>query len=277
MLGIAHRRAIPLRMQHRSDSSSRSSSRASSNPAPKQREKTLYGRNACRAFFAHHPNAIKRVFFNRDTSDLFADLAKYCASEKRPYRQVENEEMVKLTKSHHHEGICMVVRLWSIDNFEQYLSKTQPTRACILALEGVENPHNLGAIMRTAAHFNVDAILMENAQLLQSGAALRTAEGGGSEITPLQCDNLPEALKTFREKFGYQVITTSSKGGKALFKAPLPERCIFVIGSEAHGLSQDALAIGDWMVKIPGSDKVDSLNAATATALLLAEYWRSYR
>ena len=243
---------------------------------PKHRDKTLYGKNACLAFFKHNPNAIKRIFFNSDTSPAFKEVSQHCAQNKKPYRMVDNEELAKLTKSQHHEGVAMVVRLWPMDDHETFLKKTQPSKACILALEGIENPHNLGAMMRTAAHFGVDGILMTDAQLLQSGAALRTAEGGGSEITPLRCNNLPEALNDFK-KFDYRVITTSSHGGKNIYKTSLPARCIFVLGNEARGLSQSAVDAGDLQVQIPGSGLVESLNVATATGVMLAEYWRTQR
>lgn len=241
------------------------------------RDKTIYGRKACLAFFEQHPRALKRIFFNQATSDLFKSVSRFCAKEKKPYRIVSDDELIKLSKSQHHEGVCMVVRLWPIDQYEDYLKKTQPIRACILALEGIENPHNLGAILRSAAHFGVDAVLMKDAHLLQSGAALRTAEGGGSKVLPLNCKHLPTALGDFKAKFDYKIVTTSSHGGKNLYKHRLPERCIFVLGNEAKGLSKAAIEAGDTQIAIPGTGAVESLNVATATALVLAEYWKAFR
>lgn len=79
----------------------------------------------------------------------------------------------------------------------------------MLALEEVGNPHNLGAIVRSCAHFGVNGVLLQDPALLESGAAVRTAEGGAEHIKAINADDFLSVLDTFR-KAGYTIVTTSS-------------------------------------------------------------------
>jgi RNA methyltransferase, TrmH family len=137
----------------------------------------------------------------------------------------------------------------------------------------VGNPHNLGAITRSCAHFGVSGIIMKQAELLQSGAALRTAEGGGEFVDGLACDNLPLALQLCKEA-GYTLITTSSHGGSSLYKTALPAKVVIVFGEEMFGVSKNVAKSADIAVQIPGSGKVESLNVSVAASLILGEWYR---
>ncbi|MBE8201402.1 tRNA/rRNA methyltransferase YfiF, partial [Leptospira borgpetersenii serovar Ballum] len=92
---------------------------------------------------------------------------------------------------------------------------------CVLALEDVGNPHKLGAIVRIRAHFGEKSAGVEDASLLESGAAVRTAEGGAEHVEPITGDSFSDALAQFRAA-GYAIVTTSSHKGTPLFKATLP-------------------------------------------------------
>ncbi|MDV7402433.1 TrmH family RNA methyltransferase, partial [Arthrospira platensis SPKY1] len=97
--------------------------------------------------------------------------------------------------------------------------------------------HNLGAIMRVAAHYGVAAIISEQPQLLRSGAAVRTAEGGASWIKIIGTDNLVKSLQ-FLKKCKFSVLATSSHESQSLYAAPLPERSVLVLGEEQNGVSR---------------------------------------
>ena len=144
---------------------------------------------------------------------------------------------------------------------------------CVLALEDVGNPHNLGAMMRSCAHFGVKGVLLQDAALLESGAAIRTAEGGAEHVQPITGDSVLDALEQFR-KAGYTIVTTSSRAATPLFKATLPRKMVLVLGQERDGLSDAALSSADLSVSIDGTGNVESLNVSVATGVLLAEWWR---
>src|SRR5690606_37911850 len=119
-----------------------------------------YGRNACLALFARRPDDVRRVFVREDVARKIGEVLRELARRRLPYRIVSDEELAKVAGSQHHEGICFYARPLPAPDEAALLA---PFRAgdragCLLYLDGVENPHNVGAILRTAAHFGCVAL-----------------------------------------------------------------------------------------------------------------------
>ena len=144
----------------------------------------------------------------------------------------------------------------------------------MLALEDVGNPHNLGrddAQLRALWREGRGGYRMP--ALLESGAAIRTAEGGAEHVEPITGDSFIDTLDQFR-KAGYAIVSTSSHNGTPLFKAELPKKMVLALGQERDGLSDAAISSADLSVAIDGTGNVESLNVSVATGVLLAEWWR---
>ncbi len=245
-------------------------------PAPTNPPPTLvvYGRNACRALFERRPGAVVRVFLCEDRVPEFSELLRHCARHRLPYRIVPPEELERVCRSRHHEGICIVSRRPRAADLGRILGLPGPGWA--LALPGVGNPHNLGAIVRTAAHFGARCVLAEGPEdRVLAPSAWRTAEGGAEWVPVVWAPDLGQTLGAFREA-GYGLVATSSHQGDDLFRAPLPDRCVLLLGAEGSGLSAAAIRRADLCVRIPGTGRVESLNVATAAGVLLAELWRRH-
>ena len=236
-------------------------------------ENKVYGDNACRVLFNQRPDSVVRLYVSQQMAAKFADVMKYLAAVKKAYHIVDEVELEKVAGSSHHGGIVMLVKRRPVAALAQYLQQKGRKRDCLLALDGVGNPHNLGAITRSCAHFGVGGVIMKQPELLQSGAALRTAEGGGEFVQGLSCDNLPLALKLCKEA-GYTLITTSSHGGKSLYQSELPAKVVIVFGEEMFGVSQNVAKSADISLQIPGTGKVESLNVSVAASLILGEWYR---
>jgi TrmH RNA methyltransferase len=201
---------------------------------------------------------------------------KFCAMRKLAYHIVEEEELERVTDSNHHEGVCMLIRRlrpWTVRAWLEHRLPAGP--CCVLGLAGVSNPHNVGNVLRSAAHFGAPAVCMENPGAAVSGAAVRVAEGGSEAVDTIKAGGWPAAFELFREA-GFGIIATSSHGGDELFGAKLPERCLILLGAEGEGLAKGLVSLADKGVTIPGSGAVESLNAAASAAVLLAEYRRRH-
>lgn len=134
------------------------------------------------------------------------------------------------------------------------------------------NPHNLGAILRSAAHFGVSALLLpRHSSLALSGAAARVAEGG-AEAVPLVRLGQDDAAIAQLHAAGFRLAATLVRGGDDLFRAALPPRLVYVLGAEGEGMSPALAAACDLRLSIPGTGAVESLNVAAATAVLLAQW-----
>ncbi|MCL2918133.1 tRNA/rRNA methyltransferase [Shewanella litorisediminis] len=240
-------------------------------------ETRLYGINACRETFKLRSDEVIKLYLDEETAPKFADVMKYLARNRKAYHVVDADELEKIAGSQHHGGVVMVVRRKPLRDMASYLAANAGKATdCLLALDGVGNPHNLGAIMRSCAHFGVAGIVMTEAGLLQSGAAARTAEGGMEHVEGIRCDRLTDALQECRQA-GYSIITTSSHGGESLYRSSLPAKVVVVFGEEMDGVSKAVASRADIGVQIPGTGLVESLNVSVAASLILGEWYRQQR
>jgi RNA methyltransferase, TrmH family len=241
------------------------------------RELRLYGVNACLASFAKRPEALRKVYLLEARIPQFKAVLAFCVQHKLGYRVVEEQDLAKLTSSAHHEGICFDL----LPNEEQNLShwlQQLPQGPCVaIWLDGIGNPHNLGAILRSAAHFDVSAILLPKQDTIGlSGAAARVAEGGAEYVPLVRLGRSENAIAQLTST-GFQLAATVVRGGQSLYKVTLPERLVLVMGAEQMGVDKQLSDIANFQLGIPGSGKVESLNVSAATAVVLSEWKRQHR
>jgi TrmH RNA methyltransferase len=237
----------------------------------------FHGLRACEAIFAKRPEEIVRVYVAHGRQQHFQALLAWCATARKGFQVVADENLERLTKSVHHEGVAMLARQGRRWDLAALLAATGPATQPLVYLDGVQNPHNLGSILRTSAHFGVAAIIGRAGDLPPlSPAAVRVAEGAAEHV-PV-CDLAEPARDLGRlKKAGWQVVVTSSHRGEPLFQAKLGPRALFVLGSEGEGVSRPIDALADVRVTIPGSGTVESLNVAVACGIVLADAWRRRR
>jgi len=201
-------------------------------------------------------------------------LLKWCVAHRVGYRVVETADLDKLAASQHHEGAVADMQREPVPALVDWLPSLKRGPALLLWLDGVGNPHNFGAILRSAAHFGVAAILLpEHSPLALSGAAARVAEGG-AEAVPLV--RLPKAALAdeLLHEAGFVLAATLVEGGDDLFATRLPSRLVYVMGAEGEGMDRGLAQACDLRLSIPGTGAVESLNVASATAVLVAS-WRA--
>ncbi|PPC68994.1 tRNA/rRNA methyltransferase [Pantoea sp. ICBG 985] len=238
----------------------------------RQEETRVYGENACQALFQSRPESIVRAWFVQSVTPRFRETLRWLAANRKAYHVVDDAELAKASGTEHHGGVCFIIKKRMGMPVAEWLQQAQ-SKDCVLALEDVSNPHNLGGIMRSCAHFGVKGLLVNDASLLESGAAVRTAEGGAEHVQAISGESFAAGLEAFR-KAGYTIVTTSSHAGKPLAQAALPAKMVLVLGQEREGLSDSAFQQGDISLSIGGTGNVESLNVSVATGILLAEWWR---
>lgn len=233
-------------------------------------EVKVCGRYACQALIERRPDDVLRAYVLQEELGLWSELLKGLARQRKPYKVVEEADLVALTESTHHEGICVVSKPRQVPTLHEVVDRPGPLT--LVALGDVENPHNVGAILRTCAHFGVAAVLMAGRPRLPA-AAVRTAQGGAEAVDVLTGDDLGAALGIC-QRAGLTVIATSSHDGVNLFEADLPDRVVLLLGSEGEGLDPDLLRGAEVVLAVPGTGAVESLNVGVAGAVVLGELWR---
>jgi TrmH RNA methyltransferase len=237
-------------------------------------ELRLYGWNAVQALFERRPQALRKLYLAEALIPRLQPMLKWCVANRVGYRVVEEGDLNKLAATTHHEGVVADVLRAPMLDLADWMARL-PTDKPVLALwlDGVGNPHNFGAILRSAAHFGVAGLLLPpDSTLALSGAAARVAEGGAEAVPLVRLPALPQAMDDLRAG-GFGLAATLVEGGDNLFKATLPERLVYVMGAEGEGMDRALAQTCDMQVSIPGSGAVESLNVASATAVLLSHWY----
>lgn len=228
---------------------------------------TICGINPVAALFACRAGDVQRLFYLPAMRELAGPMCGELAKARKPYRMVEAAELEKIAGTPHHGGIVAVAKA----RVPTILDPTQPPRGrFLLVLAGIGNPHNLGAIARSAAFFGAKAMLIGEGlgHAMPSDAAYRTSEGGLEYLDLYRTRDLPRALSLMEPH--YRTVA-ASLGRDAMKLADLPrDRPIaLVLGNEETGIPEPVLAACRRQVRITGSGRVQSLNVAQAAAVLL--------
>jgi TrmH RNA methyltransferase len=238
-----------------------------------------YGFNACLALWRNRAADIIRVYAAEERLKELGPLLRWCAAHKKAYHVVSPDDLAKVAASTHHEGVVILARIPRRLDDAALLERAAraPERDVMLLLDDVQNPHNIGALLRTAAHFGASALIGARASLpALSPSAMRVSEGGMEHVAMAALDTPVETAKALA-RLGYRLLGTSGTEGDSLYGTELPPRCILALGNEITGLSPRLAARVDGMLRIPGSGAVESLNVGVAGALVLGEWWRQHR
>ncbi len=264
---------------------SRARSRTATHPSPSvpapdgvdQRKLfRVAGLAAVSALFTHEPERVERLFFDERLKPAVGAYCKAMAAARKPYRMVEADELAKVAGTVLHGGVVALMAPRTLPLFDTEAARRAAEP--LLILDGVGNPHNLGAILRTAAFFGLPRVLVSDhpGQALPSEAAYRVAEGGFEWVTLERAPALPAVLKRLRAShrvFGTaldQTRPTVDAGaltgwrGKQSVKPPA-----VVLGNEEDGIPPATLAACEAVLTIPGSGRVQSLNVAATAAILI--------
>ena len=175
----------------------------------------------------------------------------------------KNDELDNKANKNKHEEVEQISKTLNIDLNEDI----------ILALDDIQDPGNLGTILRTADSVGLKQILFSKGTAdAYNPKVVRSTMGAIFRVNVIECENLKETLKELQSK-NYKVMTTSLKAKKTIYNVDYKKK-IIVIGNEANGVSKEILNVADEKVIIPMLGKTESLNASVATGVILYEYVR---
>ncbi len=244
--------------------------------ANQAQEVKVCGYNACRAIFAQRPTDIVRVYVTEKTLPDFGDILKWCAKNRKAYHVVSEQDLEKVAATKHHDGVCILAKRQSKGSSENLVARLRSDKKidCIVFLDGVQNPHNCGAILRVCSHFGASTVVVDDKKTPKlSAAAYRTAQGGAEDVELIGVKDPMATIKDLKG-FGYKIIATSDQAKASVFKQKLPAKVVFIFGSESSGVSPKYIDAADANLLIPHTGQVKSLNVASAASIFIAEHWR---
>ena len=243
-----------------------------------RKEIKYYGIHACLSLTETRMDDVIKIYIHSSNLKSFSKALKRCADAKKAYHIVSNEELDKISASVHHEGICVLAKEKLPLNDKTFLKELSHIKGnvCILYFDGVQNPHNIGSILRSCAHFSVPFILGEKGKLpALTPSACRIAKGGAEIVHAVEVDNpstfLPKLIQA-----GFMLVSTSSHAKASLYDTALPAKMVLVLGAESTGVGKAVSRHCSLHLKIPGSEAVESLNVSVATGLCLGEFYRQH-
>lgn len=227
----------------------------------------ICGLNAVQALFARRPESVNRLYYSAAMRDAAGPLCAWLARMRRPYRLLPEEELRQAAGTVHHGGICALAVPRPIPILDP---RAPPRHRLMLVLDGIGNPHNLGAIARSAAYFGAGALLLHEVpeQAMPSDAAYRVAEGGLDHLEILRTRALPQALAALTP-FYRTAAAVLDPEALPVHLLPRDRPVALVLGNEEYGIHPAVAAACRRKVRIAGSGAVQSLNVAQAAAVLL--------
>jgi 23S rRNA (guanosine2251-2'-O)-methyltransferase len=244
---------------------------------PKDAPELLVGRNpVVEALRADVPGTALYVALGVAVDDRIKEAVRVAAGRGVPILEVSRAELDRMTGGVLHQGIGLQVPPYGYEPFEDLLAAaTEQAGPLLVALDGVTDPRNLGAVIRSAAAFGAHGVFLpERRAAGVTATAWRTSAGAAARLPVAQVTNLTRALKACQEA-GFVVVGLDADGTTDLYDLEVAiDPTVLVVGSEGRGLSRLVGATCDMRARIPMASNVESLNASVAAAVALAEIAR---
>jgi 23S rRNA (guanosine2251-2'-O)-methyltransferase len=186
-----------------------------------------------------------------------------------PIKELPRRALDDLTGSANHQGIALVIKPFNYSEFSTILRRAKKPMM-LIGVDGITDPHNLGAIVRSAAAFGADGVVIpERRNAAMTGSAWKASAGAAARMPISQVTNLVRSIDEAK-KAGCFVIGLDADGDQVVSKMNLASESIFIIvGSEGKGLSRLVRENCDLVVSIPMQSDIESLNASVATAIVM--------
>jgi len=241
----------------------------------------IYGRHAVRAALQNPARRLRRLIA---TAEIAAEAQAWLSEAKaRPAADFKNETLdrarldVLLPEGAVHQGLALQAEPLPPAFLEDVLAELSPTAAeadVVVVLDQVSDPHNVGAVLRSAAAFGARALIVPEHGTPPSTAALAKAASGALEQVPLvRVTNLARALDKLKEA-GFWCVGLEESGDKLLGDLDLTGRVALVLGAEGEGLRRLTRERCDFLARLPTRDPLASLNVSNAAAIALYEVAR---
>jgi len=254
-----------------------SKTRQQPDPPHAQGSQTIYGLHAVRTMLQRHPERVTAVRVAERRDDPRArEIDELARRQQIPVQRVDAQVLKQKLGDAAHQGVVADIRPlppWTEDDLLVALQAQVPDGPAplVLALDGVQDPHNLGACLRTADACGALAVVVPRDRAAHVTPVVRKVAVGAAETTPVvTVTNLVRTLKLLKEA-GLWIIGADGAAPKRADQVDLKSGVVLVLGAEGAGLRHLTAQTCDWMVRLPQLGAVESLNVSVAAGMLLYE------
>lgn len=235
----------------------------------------IYGRHPVFEALRMRRRSFERLLIGKTAQgDIIRRIESLAEHLGVPVERVDREVLESIVgKNTTHQGVVLLCGGKEVPSWKAVLARTKGKRdALVLFVDRVEDPRNLGAIIRTAVFFGVDGVIVSKARSapLDSRVVAKAAAGGIETIDVLQVNNFTEVVRAFKEA-GFVIVGLEGDGEVVLWDFdPGPFPVGLVVGGENEGIRKIVRSLCDAVVRIPGSGCIPSLNVSVASGIALA-------
>mgnify|MGYP003341328327 FL=1 len=240
----------------------------------KPTEDVVTGRNSVvEALRAKIPAKELLIAERAEIDERITESIRLAKQQNLPIKEMPKTKIDGIAPATVHQGIVLVIKPFQYKEFAQILNKAKKP-GLIIGMDGVTDPHNLGAIVRSAAAFGADGVVIpERRNASMTGSPWKSSAGAAARMPIAQVTNLVRSIEDAK-KAGFFVVGLDADGDQSLPDFNLADQSVYIIvGSEGKGLSRLVREKCDSILSIPMQSSVESLNASVASALVL--YWIS--
>jgi len=231
----------------------------------------IYGRHALAEALRYKPKAIKNVFLDKPGEEKeIIDLATLNNISVKP---LGGSELRTVGENAVHQGVIGILNTTAlVSNLQTFLSDLVIENSPAIAVcAEVQDPHNLGAIIRSAAALGLSGVIIpEHRQAPITGTVVKTSVGMVFKIPVVSVGNVNQTLRELKER-GFWIYGLDMEGDK-LTETRFDRPSVFVIGNEGEGIREKSLALCDYKLSIPMHERAESLNAAVSGAIVFYEW-----
>jgi 23S rRNA (guanosine2251-2'-O)-methyltransferase len=232
----------------------------------------VFGAGPVRELAAAAPEAVRMLYVRRDARGRFAAEISRVAAAGGEVRDADEQSLARLAGSEAlHQGIVALISPPRPLALEDVIA-AQPDP--ILLIDGVTDPRNLGALMRTADGAGVGAVIIARDRTARlTPVAMKASAGAWVHLKIAECGNVARTLETLKEA-GYWIAALAPAASTTIYDLDTSRRLVLVAGSEGEGLRDLVRRTSDYLIGIPMHGRVKSLNVAVAAAVALFEIAR---
>lgn len=248
----------------------------------KSQELTIYGRIPVLETLRQHSHLIKRVVVMGSIEQQKAEEVRDLASLVKVPIEIVSKEIFKKQvpdeENINHQGVIAVLSEFPYEELHSFVEKLDLDKnPALLLLDEIQDTHNVGAILRTAAASGVSAVLLpEHRQAPVNSTVFKTSAGMALNVPIIKIGNINQTLEMLKN-MGFWSYALVQEGTTSLYDLVIDSPSVFVVGSEGGGVRQRTLEICDYHISIPMQSGVESLNASVSAALVMYEWARKSR
>jgi 23S rRNA (guanosine2251-2'-O)-methyltransferase len=245
---------------------------------PKKEEKTMliYGKHPVLDMLNKEPRRIEKLLI-KDTlnKELLQQIKERASDERVAYSLVTQRTLDDIADGMTHQGLAAHVTPVGYLELEEWLEQVKEIEnPCVVILDELEDPQNVGAIIRTAVAAGVHGIIIpKHRQAPLSGAAYKASAGLLERIPLVRVTNINDAIRTLKDN-RYWTVGLDQKAKTNLWTQDLDMAVCFIVGSEGSGMREKTAELCDFTTRIPMDNGAESLNASVSAALVMYEWKR---